>query len=341
MALTLGDLADKIGAELHGDGHAVISTVATLQDARTGEIAFLADPRYRKYLSKTQASAVILTLADRDNCPVSSLVVANPVVSYAHAATLLHPPLMPAPGIHPSASIHASSRIHASVAIGAQCVIEAGAEIAANSIIGPGCIIGENTIIGEHSHLVARVTLCHATQIGRRAVIHPGAVIGSDGFGLANDKGIWVKIPQLGKVRIGDDVEIGANTTIDRGALGDTVIEDGVKLDNQIHVAHNVHIGAHTAIAGCVGIAGSAKIGRRCTMGGGVGIGGHLEIADDVHVTGMTMVSKSILEPGVYSSGLPAQTNHLWNKNYARLCRLDEMARQLKALEKALAAKNE
>ncbi len=341
MALTLGELANKLGAKLHGDSGSIVKAVASLQHARPGDISFLAGPRYRKYLVSTQATAVILSAADQDNCPVSALIVANPALAYAHAAALLHPLPAPAPGIHGSACVHPSSRIHESASIGPHCVVEAGAEIAANVAIGAGCFIGENTRIGADSRLMAHVTLCHATQIGCRVLIHPGAVIGSDGFGLANDQGTWVKIPQLGKVCIGDDVEIGANTTIDRGALGDTVIEEGVKLDNQIQVAHNVYIGAHTAIAGCVGIAGSAKIGRRCTIGGGVGIAGHLEIADDVHVTGMTLVSKSILEPGVYSSGLPAQTNHLWNKNYARLCQLDEMARQLKALEKALAAKNE
>jgi UDP-3-O-[3-hydroxymyristoyl] glucosamine N-acyltransferase len=334
VTLTLGELADKIGAELHGDAQVVINAVATLQDAQAGEITFLTGPRYRKYLTSTRATAVILSAADRGNCPVSSLVVANPAVAYAHAATLLYPLRIPASGIHPSASIHASSDIHQTASIGAQCVVEAGAKIAANVIVGAGCIIGENTVIGEHSRLAARVTLCDGTQIGQRVLIHPGAVIGSDGFGLANDKGAWVKIPQLGKVRIGDDVEIGANTAIDRGALGDTVIEQGVKLDNQIQVAHNVHIGAHTAIAGCVGIAGSAKIGRRCTIGGGAGIAGHLEIADDVHITGMTLVSKSILEPGIYSSGLPAQPNQLWNKIFARLCQLSDMARRLKVLEK-------
>lgn len=340
MALTLGELADKIGAELHGDEQAIINAVATLQDAQAGQITFLAGPRYRKHLAKTRATAVILSAADFDDCLVSSLVAVNPAVSYAKVAAILHPLPLPAQGIHPSASIHPSSRIHASASIGPQCVVEADAEIAANVVIGPGCIIGEHAVIGEHSRLVARVTLCHATQIGRRALIHPGAVIGSDGFGLANDQGIWVKIPQLGKVRIGDDVEIGANTTIDRGALDDTVIEDGVKLDNQIQIAHNVRIGAHTAIAGCVGIAGSAKIGSRCTIGGGVGVVGHLEIADDVHITGMTLVSKSILEPGLYSSGLPAQPNHSWNKIFARLCQLDRMMRRVKLLEKMIDSKH-
>ncbi len=336
MAVTLGELAAHIGADLHGDAESIVTAVANLQDAQRGEISFLAGPRYRKYLAATRATAVILCAGDLENCPVDSLVVTNPALSYAHTAALLYPVPVPVPGIHPSACVHVSSQVHESAAIGAYCVIGAGAIIAARVSIGPGCVVGENTSIGEDSRLVSNVTLCHAIRIGKRAIVHPGAVIGSDGFGLANDKGVWVKIPQLGKVHIGDDVEIGANTTIDRGALNDTVIEDGVKLDNQIQVAHNVRIGAHTAIAGCVGIAGSAKIGRRCTIGGGVGIAGHLEIADDVHITGMTLVSKSIPEAGVYSSGLPAQPNQAWNKTFARLCQLDDLARRLKILEKSL-----
>lgn len=200
--------------------------------------------------------------------------------------------------------------------------------------IGPGCVIGEGVTIGEDSRLVANVTVCSGTRIGRRALIHPGAVIGSDGFRLANDHGVWVKIPQIGGVRIGDDVEIGANTTIDRGALEDTVIEDGVKLDNLIQIGHNVQIGAHSAIAGCAGISGSAKIGRRCMIAGAVGIAGHLEIADDVYVTAMSRVSKSLTEPGVYSSGTPIQPNHLWHRNSVRFKQLDDMAQRLKALEK-------
>lgn len=336
VALTLAELATRIGAEIFGDADAKVSAVATLEDAQAGQISFLAHPRYRKYLDATQATAVILTNADRNSCPVSSLVVSNPAYAYAQAAELLHPPVMAAAGIHPSACINADCHIDASVSVAAHCVIEAGARIGVGVSIGAGCYIGENVSIGAHSRIMPNVTLCQDSVIGARAVIHPGAVIGSDGFGLASEQGKWLKVPQLGRVRIGNDVEIGANTTIDRGALNDTVIEDGVKLDNQIQVAHNVHIGAHTAIAGCVGIAGSARIGRGCTIGGGVGIAGHLEIVDDVHLTGMTLVSQSILEPGVYSSGLPAQPNHLWNKSFARLCQIDDMARRIKALEKKL-----
>ena len=336
MAFTLGELARQVGGKVHGDADCIIRAVATLQNAQPGEITFLANPRYRKYLSATRASAVILSADAQADCPVIAWVVDNPAVAYARAAALLHPIPAAVPGIHPSAYVSPDATIHASASIGPQCVVEAGVQIDAGVTIGPGCFIGEHSRVGADSRLLAHVTLCHGSHIGRRVLIHPGAVIGSDGFGLANDAGKWVKIPQLGRVRIGDDVEIGANTTIDRGALEDTVLEEGVKLDNQIQVAHNVHIGAHTAIAGCVGIAGSAKIGKRCTIGGGVGIAGHLEVADDVHITGMTLVSKSILEPGTYSSGAPAQPNHIWNKNFARFRQLDEMARRLKDVEHSL-----
>ncbi|MDE2090139.1 MAG: UDP-3-O-(3-hydroxymyristoyl)glucosamine N-acyltransferase [Gammaproteobacteria bacterium] len=336
MALTLGELADRLSVETHGDANCIITGVATLQHAEKGALTFLANPHYRKYLADTAASAVILRRADLSACPVSALVSDNPYAADERAAELKYPPA-PAPrGVHPSACVSAASQIHDSAWIGPHCVVEAGARIEDGAYIGPGCTVGENVVVGADSRLQANVTLCRGTRIGRRALIHPGVVIGSDGFGFAQECGAWVKVPQLGGVRIGDDVEIGANTTVDRGALEDTVIEDGVKLDNQIQIAHNVHIGAHTAIAGCVGIAGSTRIGRRCTVGGAAGIAGHLEIADDVHITAMSMVIKSIAEPGVYSSGLPAEPNREWRKNYLRFCQLDELARRLHTLEKKL-----
>lgn len=336
--VTLGQLAERIGGELYGDAACVVTGVATLQGAQPGDITFLANPRYRKYLASTRASAVILSPKDKADCATAAVVVANPYVGYARVAALLYADREQAPvaGVHPTACVSAGSRVHESSSIGPCCVIEADVNIAANVSIGPGCFIGKGAVIGEGSRFLANVTLCHGVHIGKRALIHPGTVIGSDGFGIANDNGVWIKVPQLGSVTIGDDVEIGANTTIDRGALENTVIEDGVKLDNQIQVAHNVHIGAHTAIAGCVGIAGSARIGRRCTVGGGVGISGHLEIADDVHITGMSFVTKSIKQPGVYSSGIPADTNQQWHKNTVRFRQLDEMARRLKVLEDML-----
>ena len=332
MGFTLGEIARYIGAEARGDADCVIHGVAPLDRAQAGELSYLTSTRYRKHLSATQASAVILALQDAPHCKVAALVVDNPELGYARAAALLTTSPVQR-GIHPTVWVSPTAQVHASVWIGPQSVIEAGANIAQGVSIGPGCVIGENASIGNDSRLLAQVTVCHGSIIGQRALIHPGAVIGSDGFGLTSDRGVWVKIPQLGRACIGDDVEIGANTTIDRGALDDTVIEDGVKLDNQVQVAHNVLIGAHTAIAGCVGIAGSAHIGKRCRIGGGVGIAGHLEITDDVTVTGMSLVSKSIRTPGVYSSSVPAEPVAVWNKHLARLRRLETLSARLKALE--------
>ena len=329
---TLGQLAQRVGGQVRGDADATIIQVAPLHTAQSGDIGFLAQPRYRKQLATTRATAVILSASDLENCPVAALVVDNPSAAYARIAALLNP-VPRQQGVHPSAVVSPASRIHPSAWIGPLCVIEEGVEVGARASIGPGCMIGRNSSIDEDSMLLAQVTLSPDSQIGRRVLIHPGVVIGSDGFGLANDNGVWVKIPQLGRVRIGDDVEIGANTTIDRGALDDTVIEEGVKLDNQIQVAHNVRIGAHTAIAACVGIAGSTTIGKRCTIAGGVGINGHIEIADDVHITGMTMVTKSIMQPGVYSSGIPVEPNAVWKKNVVRFRQMEDIVRRVKALE--------
>jgi UDP-3-O-[3-hydroxymyristoyl] glucosamine N-acyltransferase len=334
MSLTLGELAERVGAELHGDANCRIDAVAALQNASAGTISFLANPGYRRYLRETGASAVILRRADLDACPVNALLSENPYATFARVAELLAPLRVTKGGIDPGAVISPLSRVAASARVGPHCVLEDDVLIGEGVEIGPGCFIGHGSSIGAHSRLWPNVTVCHGVHIGERAMIHPGVVIGSDGFGMANDGGNWVKIPQLGGVRIGNDVEIGANTTIDRGALDDTVIEDGVKLDNQIQVAHNVRIGAHTAIAGCVGISGSARIGQHCMIGGGVGIVGHLEITDRVVVTGMTMVTRSIETPGVYSSGLPAQPNAAWNRICARLRGIDDMARRLGALER-------
>ncbi|MGA7800397.1 MAG: UDP-3-O-(3-hydroxymyristoyl)glucosamine N-acyltransferase [Gammaproteobacteria bacterium] len=333
-AVVLRDLARRLGVELHGDGDCLIDSVATLEHAGRGAISFLANPHYRRQLADTAASAVILSREALPDCPVPALVTDNPYAAYARAAALLFPVPEWSGGVHPSAVVSAGSHLHESAWIGPQSVVEDGATIGARAYVGPGCIVGAGAIVGDDSRLTARVTICHGVQIGRRVVIHPGAVVGSDGFGLAKEEGRWLKVPQLGSVRIGDDVEIGANTTIDRGALDDTVLEEGVKLDNLIQVAHNVFIGAHTAVAGCVGISGSARIGRYCMIAGGVGIVGHLEITDNVVVTGMSMVTKSITEPGVYSSGLAAQPGDQFNRNYARFRRLDDMARRLQRLER-------
>lgn len=341
MTLTLGELAEQTGAQLQGDASLPIDVVCTLQDGRPNGISFLANPQYRKYLADTRAGAVILTPEHSAECQVAALISANPYVTYARVATLLSRTPVADAGVHASAVVSADCCIDPSASIGPCCVIEADAVIAQGVVIGPGCVIGRGVHIGAETRLVANVTLCHGVQLGERCLLHPGAVVGSDGFGLANDAGRWVKVPQLGSVRIGDDVEIGANTSIDRGALDDTLIGNGVKLDNQIQIAHNVQIGEHTAIAGCVGISGSAKIGAHCMLAGGVGVVGHLEIADGTVVTGMSMVTKSITKRGVYSSGMAALPSEQWNKIVARLKRLDEMARRLLALERTLERKRD
>ncbi|OOG27171.1 UDP-3-O-(3-hydroxymyristoyl)glucosamine N-acyltransferase [Thioalkalivibrio denitrificans] len=333
MAISLGELAARLGVHLNGDPEAVIDGVAPLDRAVPGQLSFLSQARFRPHLPATRATAVILSPEHLEACPTAALVTDNPQLAYARACTLLHPQPQASPGVHPTAVVADDAVIHESASIGPQCVIEHGSTIGASVVLGPGCMVGPGCEVGPASRLHARVTLLHGTRIGKRVVIHSGAVLGSDGFGFARDGERWEKIPQLGVVVVGDDVEIGANTTIDRGALGDTVIEEGVKLDNLIQVAHNVRIGAHTAVAGCVGIAGSTRIGRRCAIGGGAGIIGHLEIADGVTITAMTLVTHSIPEPGVYGSGVPHAPAREWNRTVARLRQLDDLARRVRALE--------
>ncbi len=336
MGYSLRDIAEELGAQVHGDENCRIDRVATLADAEPGGISFLANRRYRSQLLTTRASAVILEAEFLPSCPVSALVVSNPYLGYARVAALLAPEQPVLAGIHPSAYVSDRATVDASACIGPQAVVENQASVGARSHIGPGCVIDRGATIGDDCTLKANVTICHHVRIGDRALLHPGVVIGADGFGIANNGGVWVKVPQLGAVVIADDVEVGANTTIDRGALGDTVIEEGVKLDNLIQIGHNVRIGAHTAIAAGVAIGGSATIGKRCTIGGAASVAGHLELADDVHLTATSAVSKSISEPGLYSSGMPIQDNRTWRKNIVRLRQLDEMAKRLKDLEKKL-----
>lgn len=337
MSYSLRDIAERLGAQVHGDGDCRIDHVATLAEAGPGGISFLANRRYRSQLLTTRASAVILDSEFLSSCPVSALVVSNPYLGYARVAALLSPE-RPAPaGIHPSATVSDKAMVDESAWIGAQVVVDDDASVGARSRIGPGCIVGRSAIIGDDCNLTANVTIYHDVRIGNRALLHAGVVIGADGFGIANDGGVWIKVPQLGSVVIADDVEIGANTTIDRGALADTIIEEGVKLDNLIQIGHNVRIGAHTAIAAGVAIGGSATIGKRCTIGGAASIAGHLEIADDVHLTGRSAVPNSIPDPGVYSSGTPIiQENRIWRRNVVRFRQLDDMAKRLRNLEKKL-----
>ncbi|MFN2349240.1 MAG: UDP-3-O-(3-hydroxymyristoyl)glucosamine N-acyltransferase [Thioalkalivibrio sp.] len=324
MAVTLAQLATHLGAELHGDPDIQVSGVGSLEHAGPGELSFLSQSRLRKHLSTTRAAAVLLRPADAKDCPVPCLVLDDPYLAYARAAALIFPEPEAQTGIHPSSVVDASAQIHPGASVGPLCVVGPGCVLENGVGLLAGCILERDCQVGTGSRLGPRVTLCHGTQLGKRVRIHGGAVLGADGFGFAPDaERRWIKIPQLGRVVVGDDVEIGANTTIDRGALEDTVIGEGAKLDNLVMVAHNVRIGAHTAIAGCVGIAGSTRIGSHCAIGGGAGIIGHLDIADGVTITAMTFVTRSIREPGVYASGVPHAPVREWNRSLARLRRLD------------------
>lgn len=338
VVFTLGQLAERLGATLRGSAERQINGLATLQDAQPEQLSFLANPQYRKFLDQTQAGALLLTPADAEGYAGDALLVANPYLAYAELSHLFDRKPQAVAGVHPTAVVAADAQVHASASIGPYAVIESGAQIAAGVSIGAHCVVGARSVVGEDGWLAPRVTLYHDVQIGKRVVIQSGAVLGGEGFGFANEKGVWQKIAQIGGVTIGDDVEIGANTTIDRGALADTLIGNGVKLDNQIMIAHNVQVGDHTAMAGCAGISGSTKIGKHCMIAGGVGMVGHIEVCDNVFVTGMTMVTRSITEPGSYSSGTAMQPAGEWRKSAARIRQLDEMARRLQQLEKRLAA---
>jgi UDP-3-O-[3-hydroxymyristoyl] glucosamine N-acyltransferase len=321
---------------LRGDPEIAIQGVGTLQSATAGQLSFLSNSAYRSYLKETGASAVIVSPEVADECQVAALITDNPYLVYARAASLLFPVDKSTSGIAASAVIAESAEIDPSASIGPCCVVGERVKIAADVVVGPGSVIESDCEIGAHTRLVARVTLCHRTRIGVRCLLHPGAVLGADGFGLANDQGRWIKVPQLGRVWLGDDVEVGANTTIDRGALEDTVLHDGVKLDNLVMIAHNVEVGEHTAMAGCSGIAGSTKVGRNCTIGGQTGLAGHLTIGDNVHFSGATLVSRSFPKAGYFSGNLPAMENGAWRKLIARLRRLDDMAKDLKLLKKTV-----
>ncbi len=332
MPFTLGEIAVRFGCELRGDPDIRVTHVGTLQDADGEALAFLADTKLQRYLGATRAAAVVLDASAAEVCPVAALIAKNPRAMYARIAAALHPPPALVAGVHPTASVHPAAKIDPTAAIGPQAVIEADVVIGPRVFIGPASIVMRAARVGADSRLVARVTLCEAVQLGERCVLHPGSVIGSDGFGLAPEQGEWVKVPQVGSVVLGNDVEIGSNTTIDRGAIADTILEDGVKLDNLIQVGHNVRIGAHTAIAACSGISGSTTIGRHCLIGGQVGIVGHVEICDNVTITSRSMIAASILKPGVYSGGLPAQEAAKFRRNIVRFRQLDELARNVKRL---------
>jgi len=335
FSIRLSELAEQFNLQIEGDGNTLINGVGTLSEASGTQISFLSNPAYRGQLKTTQAAAVIVSADDARNCTSNVLIADDPYVSYAKIAGIFDPRRPSKPGLHSSASIDSSATIGPDVTIGANAVIGPGCEIAEACIVGPGCVLVADCKIGQGSKLIANVTICEGVRIGRRTTIHPGAVIGADGFGMAFDKDHWVKIPQLGSVQIGDDCEIGAGTTIDRGALGDTIIEDDVRLDNQIQIAHNVEIGAHTAMAAYVGISGSTKIGKYCMFGGKSSAIGHLRIADRTTVTGASPVTKSITQPGTtWSSAIPAQPVREWNRTVGHLRKLEKLARRVLNLEK-------
>jgi UDP-3-O-[3-hydroxymyristoyl] glucosamine N-acyltransferase len=334
----LGDLAARFGLELRGDPQRSIHGVGTLANATADQLGFLANSRYRAQLASTAAGAVVVRASDADEFVgrgPALLVAEDPYVAFARIAALFEEQTGSAPGIHPTAVVAATARVARSASIGPHCVIDANVVVEEGASLGAQCCVGPGCVIGAHSRLMPRVTLVCRVHIGQRVLIHSGAILGADGFGLAFDGDHWIKVPQLGGVRIGDDCEIGANTTIDRGALEDTVLEEDVRLDNQIQIAHNVVIGAHTAIAGCSAVAGSTRIGRYCLIGGGAGIIGHLTIADRVTITAMSLVTHSIRESGEYSSGTPIQESRLWRRNAARFKHLDELARHVADIPKA------
>ena len=301
--LTLGQIASRLGGTVVGDPATQIDQVASLERAAPRQIAFFTGLRYRDRLAATRAAAVVVAPEHESLTALPRIVTERPYAYFAKLSQLFNPLVVQPPGVHASAVLAGNVRLGNRVSIGA------------------GCVVGEGALIGDDSCLYPRVVVYPGCSIGKRAIVHAGAVIGADGFGIAEEEGRWIKIPQIGGVRIGDDVEIGANTTIDRGALEDTVLEDGVKLDNQIQVGHNVRIGAHTAIAGCAGIAGSADIGRHCTIGGAAVILGHLRIVDHVHVSAGTLVSRSIRKPGTYTGVYPFDENESWARGAAWLRR--------------------
>ena len=335
---SLREIVERFGGEIVGDPEVRVSRVATLENGGPGTIAFLANARYQRHLQTTKAAAIIVDPAHRGATSSACIVHGNPYAYFARVSALLAPSYKATPGVHPAAAVDPEAQVDPSAEVGAFAVIARGACVGAGSVIGPAATLGKYAQVGRHCVLHAGVTIYEGCTMGDRVIVHAGVVIGADGFGIAFDDDHWVKVPQIGQVRIGSDVEIGANTTIDRGAIDDTVIEDGVKIDNQVQIAHNVHIGAHTAIAACTGIAGSVHIGRYCRIGGAVGIAGHVTLADYVEISGHTSITKSIDKPGVYSGVYPFEANRDWRRNAVHLRHLAEIARRVAALEDRLAA---
>jgi UDP-3-O-[3-hydroxymyristoyl] glucosamine N-acyltransferase len=331
---SLREIARRFGGEIAGDPAVEVRQVATLENAVPDAIAFLANARYLPQLKATRAGAVIVGESGRNATPRPRIVCANPYAYFARVSALFNPAPVAQPGAHVTAVIDDSARVAGDAEIGPCAVVGRGAVIGSGCVVGAGCFIGDGVVIGLGTRLYPNVTVYHDCVIGDRVILHSGVVIGADGFGIAPEEGRWIKVPQIGRVVVGNDVEIGANTTVDRGALDDTVIEDGVKLDNQIQVAHNVRIGAHTAIAACTGIAGSAKIGRHCRIGGASGIAGHITIADGVEISTYTLITKSIDRPGTYTGAYAFEPHRDWLRNAAQLRHLAELAQRVRELEK-------
>jgi UDP-3-O-[3-hydroxymyristoyl] glucosamine N-acyltransferase len=340
LARSLGELAAEFGCELVGDPATPVSRVATLTNAAPDCLSFLANKAYREQLSATTAGAVVLQPDDAELCPVPALIHANPYLVYARIAATLHPEPAIEPGVHAAAFVDSEARVDPGAQVSPNATLQAGAIVAAGAFIGPGAVVGPGCRVGRDTRLLANSTLVQDVVIGERCIVHPGAVIGADGFGNAMGESGWVKVPQVGGVRIGNDVEIGSNSTIDRGAIDDTVIEDGVRIDNLVQIAHNVRVGAHTAMAAFTGISGSTVIGKRCMLAGQAGIVGHITICDDVVVGGATMISKDIHEPGFYTGSFPAEKDREWKRKVARFRRLGDLQDRVKALE-ARAKKND
>ncbi len=338
-SISLADIVSRLGGRVSGNSNVMVARVSSLENAGPDAIAFYSNPRFKAKLAQTKAAAVVLSAAAEELTALPCIVTDNPYAYFAHLSRLLNPDRVAAPGVHPSAVVAPDASIARTAEIGPCVVIGAGASIGDKSIIGAGTHVGEGATIGDACVLHASVVVQAGCRIGARAIVHSGAVIGADGFGLAAENGRWVKIPQVGRVIIGDDVEIGANTTIDRGAIDDTVIEDGVKLDNQIQIGHNCHVGANTAMAGCVAVAGSARIGRNCTIGAAAVILGHLSIPDNTHISAATVISRTLHKAGTYTGMYPFDENAAWARNTAHVRHLAELADRIKALEKRLSDK--
>ncbi len=334
MPISLGELAARFGCELIGDPEVIVNGVASLQDANSESLSFLSSPTYKSLLSGSKAAAVILRRGDAAACPVAALISDNPYATYARMAALLCPETQYSPGVHATATIAATARVANSAHIAAGVIVGERTTIGEGCYVGPGTVIGDDCSIGNHCRFIANVTIVKRVRMGARCIVHPGAVIGADGFGNAMTPEGWVKVPQLGGVLMGNDVEVGANTTIDCGAIGDTILDNGVRIDNLCQIAHNVHIGEHTALAGMTGIAGSTTIGKRCMFAGKSGAVGHINVCDDVVVMAKTFLSKDVTEPGAYAASFPADTAKSWAKQLARFRRLGALNDRVKKLEK-------